>query len=246
MSVRPREPGTRGQSHVVGVVLLLGITAVSLGGLTAVVGTVVDGQTAAADEARVASAFDDGLRPSEQTGPNRVRVQFTEGRLTTVDRDLRIWSGAPLVYHAEIDGLVYTSGESRASFVGGSVVSGPPGSAALVRGPPITVTRDDSTVVLGVATLNESGVSVGGRGGVSATIRTNVTHDHRQLASDDYAIAVETATPVPLSRHFERVGARTRVRDIDGDGVPSVVVTTTGQQTIELVVHEMHTEVGSG
>ncbi|QIO22047.1 type IV pilin [Haloarcula sp. JP-L23] len=248
MSRDGREQGTtaRAQSHVVGVVLLLGITAVALGSLTAVVGSVVDGQTATADEARVASALAEGLRPVEGTGPNRVRVRFSDGRLTTVSRDLRILTPSGVQRRIDVGGVVYTSGPSRVAFVGGSVVRGNPDNAWQVREPSLTVTRDNSTLVLGVPTLNESGATVSGTGGVTALLRTNVTHDHERLASADYGIAVETATPGPLARYFRRVGARTSVSDIDGDGVPSVVANVDGQQTLHLVVHEMHTEVASG
>ncbi|WP_328765183.1 DUF7289 family protein [Haloarcula rubra] len=236
----------RAQSHVVGVVLLLGITAVALGSLTAVVGSVVDGQTAAADEARVASALEERLRPVEQTGWNRVRVRFSEGRLTTVERDLRILGPGGVQRRIDVGGLVYTSGTSRVAFVGGSIVRGTPGNAWQVRAPPVTVTRDERTLVVGAPTLNESGATVSGSGGVTARIRTNVTHEHDRLASADYAVAIESATPEPMARYFRRVGARTSVRDVDGDGVPSVVANVDGRQTLHLVVHEMHAEVAGG
>jgi len=236
----------RAQSHVVGVVLLLGITAIALGGLTSVVGTVVDGQSGAADEARVASALAEGLRPAEQTGPNRVRVQFSEGRLRTVDRQLRILNPAGIVRERAIGGLVYSSGANRVAFVGGGIVRGTPDNAWLVRSPPVTVTRDNDTLVVGAASVGESGAAVGGSGGVTTRLRTNVTHEHERLASDQYRVAVETTTPAPLERQFESVDAGTTVTDIDGDGVPSVVASVSGTQRLHLVDHRMRLGVNSG
>lgn len=237
---------TRAQSHVVGIVLLLGITTIALGGLTAVVGSVVEGQTAAADEARVANTLDSDLRPVERTGPGELRVQFTEGRLATVDRELRILNATATVRTIDIGGLVYTSGSSRVAYVGGAVVRGRPGNAWLVSAPPVTVTRDNSTLVVGAVRLNASGQSVGGSGGVTARLRTNVSHRHTHLASDDYRIAIETATPEPLARALEDRGAATGVADLDGDGVDSVVASVSGQQELELVVHGTNLEVADG
>lgn len=58
----------RGQSHVVGVALLLGISVVALGSLTVVVGSLVDAGTASANAMRVADEMDGALRPVETTG----------------------------------------------------------------------------------------------------------------------------------------------------------------------------------
>lgn len=236
----------RAQSHVVGVVLLLGITTIALGGLTTVVGEIIDGQTATADERRVANALDSEFRPVEGTGPNRVDVRFSEGRLATVERELRVLNAGGVRREIAIGGLVYTSGANRVGFVGGAITRGDPGNAWLVRGPPVTVTRDNETLVVGAVTLNEQDAAVGGSGGVTARLRTNVTHDRTTLPRADYRIAVETATPEPLARYLHERGLSTTTTDIDGDGVPSVVASASGQQELRLVVHRTNTEVAGG
>jgi len=236
----------RGQSHVVGVVLLLGITTVALGGLATVVGGIIDGQTATADERRVAEAFDNGLRPVEQTGPDRVDVRFSEGRLTTVQREIRILNDTGVRREVDAGGLVYTSGRSRVGFVGGAIVRGPPKRAWLVRGPPVTVTRDTDTLVVGAVALAAQNVSVSGTGGVTARLRTNVTHARTRLPTGAYRIAIETATPDPFVRHLRDRGLAVERSDIDGDGVPSVVASVEGRQELVLVVHRMNVEVASG
>ena len=236
----------RAQSHIVGVVLLLGITTIALGGLTTVVGSIIDGQTATADERRVANALDSEFRPVEQTGSNRVDVRFSEGRLRTVDRELRVLNDSGVEREHDVGGLVYTSGANRVGFVGGAVTRGKPGNAWLVRGPPVTVTRDNDTLVVGAVTLGERGATVSGSGGVTARLRTNVTHDRTALPRADYRIAIETATPAPLARYLRDRVLSTATRDIDGDGVPSVVAGVAGQQELQLVVHRTNTEVASG
>ena len=235
----------RGQSHVVGVVLLLGITTLALGGLTATVGTVVDGQTAAADEARVERAFGTQLRPVEHTGPNEAQVRFSEGRLTTVEREVRITTPTGVVRTVDVGGLVYDSGEGRVAFLAGSVVRGTAGNAWLEHDPPVTVTRDETAVVVGAPRVGAQGQSVAG-GGTSVRLRTNVSHERTTLGEAEYGVALETATPAPLARYFRGQNATTRMRDFDGDGVPSVVATYPGDRTLYLVVHDMRLEVAHG
>ncbi|MEF8829004.1 MAG: type IV pilin, partial [Haloarcula sp.] len=212
-------PDTDAQSHVVGVVLLLGLTVVALGGLTAVVGTVVDGHTATADETRVANTFETEFRPVEQTGHRTARVRFTSGRLTTVERELRVLNDSGVQRKVPIDALVYESGDNRVRFLGGSVVRGTAGNAWLETDPPVTATRDDTAVIVGAPLVNASGGTVSGTGGVSAGIRQNVSHERERLPADTYSVAIETETPRPFAESFQRVGATTRVSDIDGDGV---------------------------
>ncbi|MDS0220596.1 type IV pilin [Haloarcula sp. S1AR25-5A] len=239
-------PETDAQSHVVGVVLLLGLTVVALGGLTAVVGNVVDGHTATADEARVANTFETAFRPVEQTGHQTARVRFTEGRLTTVERELRVLNDSGVQRTVSIDAMVYESGDNRVRFLGGSVVRGTQGNAWLESDPPVTATRDDTAVIVGAPLVNASGGTVSGTGGVSASIRQNVSHERERLPADNYSVAIETETPRPFAEYFQRVGATTRVRDIDGDGVQSVVASFPGRRTLYLVRHDMRTEVGHG
>jgi hypothetical protein len=72
-----------------------------------------------------------------------------------------------------------------------------------------------------------------------------VTHDRERLGNGTYAVGIETATPEPLAGWFEERGATVRVRDVDGDGTPSVVARFPGERTAYLVVHDLHAEVGA-
>ena len=226
--------------------LLLGLTVVALGGLTAVVGSVVDGHTATADGARVANTFETAFRPVEQTGQHTARVRFTEGRLTTVERELRVLNDSWVRRTVPVDAMVYESRGNPVRFLAGSVVRGTVGNAWLETDPPVTATWDDTAVIVGAPLVNASDGTVSGTGGVSAGIRQNISHERERLPADNYSVAVETETPRPFTEYFQRIGATTRVRDIDGDGIKSVVATFPGRQTLYLVRHDMRTEVGHG
>jgi len=235
----------RGQSSVVGVALLLGATLVALGALTAGVGTIVDGHAARADAGRVASDLQ-RLRPVETTGYRTVDVRFTEGSLSTVERDLRVLESGTLLAEVEVDALVYERGDRRVRWVAGAVVRGRGEAAWTVDGPPVVGSRSNGVLVVGAPKLNTTGASVGGRQ-VTATLATNVSHERASLGTGEFAVAVETAAPVALEATFRERGATTvERRDIDSDGVPSVVATFPGTRTGYLVVHDMRLEVNDG
>lgn len=235
--------GCRAQSHVVGAVLLLGVTVIALGGLTATVGTVVEDQTARADAARVAQDLDEAVRPVETTGHRTGSVRFTAGHLDVKDRDLRVFDGGTLVAEFDGDALVYEARDRRVATVAGAITRGTPGSAWLEREPPIAAGSE--VVVVSAVRVNASG-GAGGTGGVTVPVATNVSHERVDLGSGEYAVAVETATPGAFERFAEEFDADVETRDGDGDGIPSVVIDFAGTRQGYLVVHDLRTEVGHG
>ena len=236
----------RGQSSVVGVALLLGATLVALGVLTASVGTIVDDHAARADADRVASDLDGAIQPIETTGYRTARVRFTEGRLGTVQRDLRINESGSTVAEVSIGALVYERGDRRVRSVAGAVVRGRDENAWTVDPPPIVGSESTGVLVVSATKLNASGASVGG-GRVTATLATDVSHERTSLGSGEFSVAIETAAPAALESSLRERGASTvETKDIDGDGVPSVVATFPGTRTGYLVVHDMRLEVTDG
>jgi len=236
---------------VVGVTLLLGATLVALGVLTASVGTVVDGHAARADADRVAADLSDGLRPVETTGHYRAPVAFSEGRLATVERDLRVLERDATGDEDEaatvaVGALAYDRGERRVGSVAGAVVRGRGEGSWTVDPPPITGSESAGVLVVGAAKLNASGESVGGSQ-LTATLATNVSHERRSLGTGKFSVAVETAAPAALEAALRDRGATTvERRDIDGDGVVSVVAEFPGTRTAYLVVHDLRLEVSDG
>lgn len=226
----------RAQSHVIGVALLLGITAVSMAGLTAAVGTVVESSTAGVDAGQVSADLDAALAPVEVTGHHRGTVSFTGGRLRTVERTVRILNASGEVRRVKAGGVVWSSHGHRVAFVAGAVVRGPPGNAVMDAEPPLATSAE--TAVVGVAVLGGARFSYAGGGRVP--LSTRVAHDRTSHGSSEWRVAVETATPRPWRAFFERRGAVTSVRDFDGDGVDSVVARFPGTREFHLVVHRLH------
>jgi len=231
----------RGQSHVVGVALLLGVTVVALAAVTAGVGSTVDAGVSRADADRAAETFA-GIDAVSRTGPGAERVEFADGSLWTVERDLRVLDDDGVVERVRVDALVFESGNRRVAYAAGAVVRGGPGRAWLVAEPPVAA--GDGTLLVGAPKLGEAtgARSVGGAGRVELAV--DVSHDRDTLPRDAYRLAVETETPGPWERYFESLGATVEVRDLDGDGVDSVVATFPGQRRLHLVVHALDLEVG--
>lgn len=232
----------RAQSHVVGVAVLIGVTVLSMGVLTAGIGGVVADNAAAADAQRVADGFA-ALRPVASTGPARHRLAFTAGRLRVLSRTLRVLDGAGVVATFQVDALEFTAADRRVVFLAGAVLRGVPGNARVTRPPPLAASA--GVLVVGVPVLNASGADgIGGSVATALTLRTDVRHERRQLGRGRFRVAVETRTPVAWERYFAERGATTTRRDFDGDGVPSVVAAFPGERTAYLVVHDLRLEVG--
>ena len=236
----------RGAAQVVGVAILLGLTVVSLGALTAGIGAVIDENAASADAARVADGMAGALESVERTGRSRETLAFTEGRVRTVDRQFRIINGTRTVRTLDAGALVWTSGDHRVAFVAGAVVNGPPGNAVLHAAPPITASRggDDGVLVIGAPRLGTDRRTVSGVGGTTVPLRTNVTHDRADLGVSTFRVAIETRTPAAVASHLREQGATVTRRDIDDDGVPSVVARYPGERRAYLVVHDLNLSIG--
>ena len=254
--MRALEPGEQGAesgprddraaTQVVGVAVLLGLTVVSLGALTAGIGAVVEENAASADAARVADGMSTALEPVERTGHARAQLSFTGGRLRTVERDLRVLNGTRTVRRLDAGALVWTDDGARVEYVAGAVIRGTPDHADLHAPPPVTASRgagSDGVLVVGAPRLGaDAGRTV--TAGTGVPLRTNVSHDRTALGTSRFRVAVETRTPGALAPYFREQGATVSRRDIDDDGVPSVVATYPGQRRAYLVVHDLNLSVG--
>lgn len=235
----------RGQSNVVGVAIMLGVTIVALGAVTASVGTVVEDTGATADATRVAADLDDALRAVEATGPRRGHVSFTEGELEVADRELRVLDANGVVETVEVDALEFRSVDQRVVYLGGAVIRETGAGAELYAPPPITASSGHGGVlVVGAPTLNTTDQRIRSSGGSSVVLETDVTHARTDLGNGTYRVAVETTTPGAWERYFDRQGATvTERRDIDDDGITSVVARFPGERVAFLVVHDLRLEV---
>jgi hypothetical protein len=237
---------SRAQSHVVGVALMLGISVLALGALTVGVGEVIDAQTAHADATRIADEIGAALQPVERTGPHTDTVQFADGSLRTVERDLRIYRNNTLVAERSVGALVFSAGERRVAFVAGAIVRGENGGEWLLSEPPITASDRNEVLVIGVPVLGADDTAVSGSGGSTVRLRTNVSHDRRDLGQGRYEVAIETTAHEAFEEYFAGQNASTVRRDIDGDGIESTVATYHGTRRGYLVTHNLSLEVAHG
>jgi hypothetical protein len=236
----------RAQSHVVGVALMLGLTVTAIGALVLGVGTALDSQAAGADAAHVADDLDAALDATGAHGHHTDRLTFATGQLRTVERDLRVLRNGSVVQYRSVGGLTFETGDRRVGYVAGAVVRGRGEAAWLVAQPPITTASSPGVVVVGAPRLAAGDVALSGSGGVTAVLSTNVSHDRTDLGRGQFAVAVETATPTPLIRYFERQNATVAKRDFDDDGLDSVVASYPGRRQGYLVVHDLGLEVEYG
>lgn len=234
---------TRAQSNVIGVALLLGVVMLSLASLTASVGMVVQSNAATADAARVASDMNRALDPVGATGIHRGHISFSEGKLTTANRELRVIDDAGNARIVRVQALVFSNGDRRVTYLAGAVVQGTLDSGRMYTQPPITSSQRGGVLVVGAPKLNASNGTLASTGGESALVCTNVSHDRTTLGNGSYRIAVETKTPDAWRRYFERRNATTRLRDFDNDSIPSVVARYPGKRLAYLVIHDMRMEV---
>lgn len=237
---------TRAQYQVVGVALMLGIAVVALGGLTVAVGSVVDAQTGSADATRVADGFDSALQPTSTRGPRAGTVRYAGGRLSTVERELRVVRNGSVAVTERVDALVFETDSRRVAYLAGAVVRGTPDNAWLRSNPLVTDSERTAVLAVGAPRLGAGSVSYAGSGPTTLTLRTNVTHTRRSLGAGTYAVALETVTPEPFARHFRERNASVRTRDFDGDGIESIVARFPGQRRGYLVVHNLSLEVDDG
>lgn len=236
----------RAQSHIVGVALMLGVAVLALGTLTAGVGTLIDSQTASADAQRVADGLDRAVQGSERTGVHSHQVHFAEGTFRTVERTMRILENGSVVETVEADALVYEHSEGRVVSLAGAVVRDSGASAAFADPPSVTHSERNGVLIVGAPALNAGRVSLSGGGGVTATVRTNVSHDRRDLGTGQFAVAIETTSPDPFRRFFADQGATVDTRRFADDETDSVVATYPGLREGYLVVHNLRLEVSHG
>lgn len=235
---------TRGQSHVVGVALMLALTVLALGTVTAGVGSVFESHAAGADSQRVAQQFGDALDAERTTGPRTGHVSFSSGRLTTEERGLRVLRNGSVSETVDVDALVYRSRERQVTYVAGAIVRGRERNGWVERGLSIAESDRPGVLVVGAPTLNASHTTV--TGGRTTPLRTNVSHERTNLGSGSFAVAIETAFPAAFEEYVEDDDVTTSRRDFDGDGTESVVVDYPGTRTGYLVVHDLRAEVGNG
>jgi flagellin-like protein len=235
----------RGQSAVVGVAILLGLTVVGVGVLTAAAGTAIQEGASTAATARVADGLDDALDAGTAAGTDAT-VRLAGGTVRVADRRVRVLNDSGVVWAAPVGAVVYESGDRRVSAVAGAVAVGE-GDRTRLDSPP-SIAPANGTLYVGVPVLNASGTDAVSARGTTVPVRfeTAPTHERRLLPSDRYRVAVETTAPDAWERAFQDRNATTTRRDFDDDGTPSVVAAFPGRRTLHLVVHDVRLQMEVG
>lgn len=232
---------TRGQSSIIGVAVLLAVTALSLGVLTAAAGTMIEGGVTAADASRVA----DDLAHVDTVGPSATRIEFSSGTFSVVPRSIRLLQGEVPIVEVEADAFVYETGSRQATLLGGTVVR-KTDSSAQVTGP-VPVVAGDERVLVDVVALNATGTSAaGGTDPTAVTVRTDPSHSYQTFDAATYGVAIETESPGAWERAFEGTGTVAPRQDFDDDGVPSVVIQFSGEPVVDFAIHDLRAVVRRG
>ncbi|WP_311171425.1 DUF7289 family protein [Halobellus ordinarius] len=234
----------RGQAAVVGVALLLGLTVLAVGGLTATAGSIVEDGASSAAATRVGDDLATALGPGP--GERETTLELVSGTIRVVNRSVWLLDDDGVVWAGHAGAIVYTDGDRRVTSFAGAVVRSDGREGRLIA--PSRIAPANGTLYVGVPVLNASGADGIATGGhrIAVTLRTDARTDRIDLPEGDYRVAVETETPAVWERHLQERGATTTRRDIDGDGIPSVVASFEGERTVHLVVHDVALAVEVG
>ncbi|RLM59691.1 flagellin-like protein [Halobellus sp. Atlit-31R] len=244
VSTETKRAPDRGQTAVVGVALLLGVTVLAVGGLTATAGSLVDDGATSAAATRVGADFETALEPA--AGDRATTVELATGTVQVVNRTVWLLDGDGVVWAGHAGAIVYADGGQRVTGFAGAVVQRDERGSRVVA--PSRVAPANGTLYVGVPVLNASGadgVSTGGHRLV-VRLRTDADTDRVDLPASTYRVGIETRAPAAWERHLRERGATTSRRDIDGDGVPSVIASFGGRRTVHLVVHDVRLAVEVG
>jgi hypothetical protein len=226
------------------VALLLALTVVAVGGLTATAGSIVDEGATTAATTRVGADLAAALGPGPDT--TETTIELTGGTIRVANRSVWLLDGDRVVWAGHAGAVVYTDGDRRVTGFAGAVVRHNGDRSRMVA--PSRIAPAAGSLYVGVPVLNATGadgIAAGDRR-LSVELRTDTETARETLPAGDYRIAVETTAPAAWERHFAERGATTTRRDIDGDGVPSVVASFDGPRTVHLVVHDVRLRVGVG
>lgn len=253
----PDTDSGRAQSNVLGIVVLIAVTVLALGSLTAGIGSVIYSGATAADTERIADGLASAVSPDETVGVEESDVRFADGVLRAEERTIRVLAasddeiddGEVTVDVAETvrsDVLFYEADDRSVVVHGSAVLRVDDGNARLHREPRIVADDElDGVLVVGAPSIDagDTAVSTGREGTVR--VRTAVDHDRIDLGVGTYQVAVETEYPQVWKRYFERQGATvlTTSARFEGDTTDSVVAHFEGQRRAHLVVHDVDLEV---
>jgi len=208
----------RGQTAVVGVAILLGITVLAVAGLSATAGSIVEEGAASAAATRVADDLETALGPTP--GPRETTVELGAGSLRVVNRSVWILDGDGVVWAGHAGAVVYADGGHRVTGFAGAVVRRDDRGSRLVA--PSRLAAANGTLYLGVPVLNASGADGVATGGhrLDLTLRTDARAERVDLPRGEwpalllrYAVRRENPHVEFFDSHYWGYATATFTRD---------------------------------
>lgn len=239
-----RSSGDRGQSAIIGVALLLAITVVSVGVLTAGTGILVDEAAQEADLERIGDTVVADYRPATLAGTSTMTLSLAGGTVVTEPREITISRYGDVVARLQTVALRYERAGRALTIQSGAILQARNGHTTFVREPGMARRFGaDGDRVLTLSLVNLTG-DVEERIDNPRRVRFEfeATHERRDLDAGRYTIRVETAAPAAWVQYFEDVGADVHTERTSQEG--GVVVADFGRVSdARLIIH--HVEVQS-
>lgn len=239
----------RGQSEVLGFVLLIGIVAMGSVAILLASGATTDGIESQAEIDRVESAFvqlrTDITTASAATdtgGSTELSIDASEGTVRKTDEgNISVFIDGKEEVNASLGAIEYTNDDGSAvAYEGGGVWRGTGDDSTVVSGPPITY--QDNTLTLPVYNLSEGSVS--GSGVSVADVDTNSTYSGLPGGPDqskNLRITVTTAYHNGWAEYFRSMG-NTSV-ETSGTGEYRTVEAITGLSEIPEEIDDVNLNV---
>jgi flagellin-like protein len=235
----------RGQSAVIGVALLLAITVVSVGVLTAGTSILVEEAAQEADLERIGDTIVSGYQPTTLEGTRTMSLSLTGGTLLTEQREITVSRYGDVIARVQTVALRYERANRAVSIVGGGILQTRAGGTAFVREPNMVSSfggDGERILILSLVALTgtvEESIDEPRR----VPLAFEATHERRDPGAGRYTVRLETAHPSVWMRYFEERGVDVRLVDHPGEAA-DVVVADLGLVTeARLIIH--HVEVQS-
>jgi flagellin-like protein len=235
----------RAQSAVIGVALLMVITVVSIGVLTAGTGLLVDEAGRNADAQRVADRLLAGYEPRTLLGATTISLPVTGGHLYTVPRTIEVHRFGDPVATFETAAIRYQRAGHRVSASGQALVQGRGPDARFLRRPAlVTVLEAEGQRVLSISVVRiESDIDHGVDRPGSLALSLVATHERRELDPGRYTLSLETDEPVLWERALGQVAKWTRVQETDTPGQYRIVAEIGRVDQVRLLVTHLEVRI---
>lgn len=233
--------------------LVAAVTVLALGGLTAGIGSLIQGGASTVEAERAADELGAAVDPKEIVGTRERSVDLRGGtvdvkahRIRIVDADgLAIHESeatVPIVEELQSDALVYTRDDQTIRLRGRAITTSIDGDHSLHREPGIIT--DDDTVVLGIGLLQTDDEKLEDRS-AAVTVIAESEHERVTYPEQAYAIAIETPHPDIWEPYLESTGAsvETTGAQFPDDDYHSVIATFAGERELVLVRNDVTVEV---